>query len=85
VKSLIENSCGSDTNNGYNFLLFNNQSIPNYELGDTITMQIDQALNYNLLTCLIDLYNSGYMNDCYEAVLWQINNSNNTTTSNNNK
>jgi gliding motility-associated-like protein len=78
VKSLIENSCGSDTNNGYNFLLFNNQSIPNYELGDTITIQIDQALNYNLLTCLIDLYNSGYMNDCYEAVLWQINNSNNT-------
>jgi gliding motility-associated-like protein len=75
VKSLIENTCGSTENNGYSFLHFNSFVIPDYVLGDTITLQIDQALNYNIYTCFQDLYNSGYFDGCFEAVLWQINNS----------
>jgi gliding motility-associated-like protein len=75
VKSLTQNSCGSLANNGYSFFQFDSPAIPAYELGDTITIQLDQAINYNLQTCLLDLYNSGYLDNCFEAVLWQINNS----------
>jgi gliding motility-associated-like protein len=74
VSTLPEDNCAPPSF-GYNFLHFTSQQIPDYILGDTITLQLDQASNWNLSTCLIESFENGDYNDCYTAVLWQINNS----------
>ena len=74
VATLPEDDCAAP-GFGFNFLHFTSQQIPDYVLGDTITLQLDQASNWSIYTCLIESYQNGNFNDCYHATLWQINNS----------
>jgi gliding motility-associated-like protein len=74
LKSFIEDNCGSLVNNGYSFLHFNMNQLPNYVLGQVYTIDLDTSLNWNFNTCVQVSDNLGYYDNCYEVVLWQINN-----------
>jgi gliding motility-associated-like protein len=75
IKSLsVNNNCGSSLY-GYVFLNYPWTHFPEYSLGDTITLQVDQAANYPLYTCLQPAIAAGHYDNCVEAVLWQLNNS----------
>jgi gliding motility-associated-like protein len=75
INSLLEDNCGPSPDQGHTYLHFTSSYLPDYVLGDTITLDLDQASNYSLITCLQESYNQGNFDNCYEVVLWQINNS----------
>lgn len=64
----------------YNFFIITELMFPDYILGDTTIIDLSNTILWNY--CLEDYVNSPEYVDCYEAVIWQINQGTNVFESN---